>query len=100
VKSTTGIELATTMLEDEVPGNPFKIWDGRLPLCTMLDICNICSPKGMFNNYIGGEGVGVNKPSLEASLEEQTLTPKGLKKKFKNRYLKFDEGLSGGTITN
>ncbi len=81
MKSTIGIELVTTMLEDEAPRNPFNIWDGHLPLHTMLDLCNICSSKGMFNNSIGNEGVGVNKPSLETSLEEQTLTLEGLKKK-------------------
>jgi hypothetical protein len=81
MRLTTRIELATTMLKDEVLGNPSKICDGHLPLHTVLDICNICSPKGMFNNSIGGEGVGVNTPSIEASLEKQTFTCEGLKEK-------------------
>jgi hypothetical protein len=65
-----------TVPEDEAPGNPFEIWDGCLPLCIVFDICKICSPKSMLKNSI--RGVGVNKPSPEASLEEQTLTFKGL----------------------
>ncbi len=56
------------MPKDEAHGNPFEIWDGHLPLCIMFDICKICLPKGMFKNSI--KGVGVDKPSLEASLEE------------------------------
>jgi hypothetical protein len=35
----------------------------------------------MLKNSIRGVGVGVDKPSPEASLEEQTLTFKGLKEK-------------------
>ncbi len=54
--------------EDEAHGNPFEIWDGRLLLCIVFDICKVCSPKGMLKNSI--RGVGVDKPSLEASLEE------------------------------
>jgi len=42
-------------------------------------------------------GLGLDKPSLEASLEEQTLTSKGLEgKKF--YYLKFNEGLNGNIV--
>jgi len=41
--------------------------------------------------------LGLDKPSLEASLEEQTLTSKWLKgKKF--YYLKFNEGLNGNIV--
>ncbi len=67
---TIGIELTTTMPEDESFGIPFEKWDGCLPLCTLLDICNNCSPKGMRTNSIGG--ANVNKSSFETSLEEQT----------------------------
>ncbi len=55
-------------------GNPFEIWDGRLPLHTMIDMCNNCSPKSNFNCFFGG--VGLDKPLLETSLEAQTLTSK------------------------
>jgi hypothetical protein len=65
-----------TVPEDEVPGNPFEIWDGRLPLSIVSDICNIYSPNGMLKNSI--RGVGVDKPSPKASLEEQTLAFEGL----------------------
>jgi hypothetical protein len=99
MRSTIGIELATTMLEDKALGNPSKIWHGCLPLHIVSNICNICSPKGMFNNFIGGESVGEDKPSLEASLEKQTLTSKGLKEK-KNQYLKFNKGFNDGIVTN
>jgi hypothetical protein len=35
----------------------------------------------MLKNSIGGESVGVDKPSLEASLEEKILTLEGFKEK-------------------
>jgi hypothetical protein len=52
------------VLKDEAPRNPFKIWDGCLPLHIVSNNYNIGSPKGLFNNSIRGEGVGVDKPSL------------------------------------
>ncbi len=64
MRSTIGIELTTTVLKDEAPRNPFKIWDGCLPLHIVSNNYNIGSPKGLFNNSIRGEGVGVDKPSL------------------------------------
>lgn len=96
MRSTIGIELATTMLEDEALGNSSKIWDGCLPLHIVSNIFNICLPKGMLNNSIGGESVGVDKPSFEASLEKQPLTPEGVKEKK----LIFDGGFNGGIVTN
>jgi hypothetical protein len=67
--------------KEEALGNPLEIWDGHLHLRIMIDMCNNCSTKSMFKIFV--RGVGVDKPSLEASLEEQTLTSKGLEgKKF------------------
>jgi hypothetical protein len=68
VRSIIGIELITTVLEDEALGNPSKIWDECLLLHIVSDICNICSPKGMFKNFVGG--VCVDKPLPETSLKE------------------------------
>jgi hypothetical protein len=65
--------------KDKAPKNPFEIWDGCFDLHTMIDICNNCSLKNMLKIFVGG--VGLNKPSLEASLEEQTITFKGLEGK-------------------
>jgi hypothetical protein len=67
---TSGIELTTTMPEDEALGIPFEKWDGSLPSCTMLDTCNNCACKGMLTNSNGG--ANVNNLSFETSLEEQT----------------------------
>lgn len=68
MRSIIKIELIATMLEDEALGNPFEIWDGHLLLHIVSDICNICSPKGMLRNFVGG--VCVDKPFPETSLEE------------------------------
>ncbi len=76
MRSTIGIELVTIVPKDKAPKNPFKKWNGCLPLCTMLNTYNNCSPKCMFMNYVGG--ASVNKPSPKTSLEEQTLTFDGL----------------------
>ncbi len=69
MRSIIGIKLTATMLEDEALGNPSEIWDGRLLLHIVLDIYNICSPKGMLRNFVGG--VCVDKPFPETSLEDQ-----------------------------
>ncbi len=69
------------MLEEEALGNPFEIWDGHWHLRIMIDTCNNCSATSMFKIFVGH--VGLDKTSLEASLEKQTLTSKGLEgKKF------------------
>jgi hypothetical protein len=94
---TIGIELTTTMIEDEAHGIPFEKWDGSLPLCTMLDTCNNCLRKGMFTNSIGG--ANVNKLTFETSLEEQT-TSKGLQEKTNFQYLKFSGTLSVSIVQN
>lgn len=84
-KTTIGIELAATMQKDKALGIPFEKWNGYLPLHTMLNTCNNCSPKSMFTNFVGGERVG--KPSPKTSFKEQT-TSKGLKQKI-NLILEF-----------
>jgi len=50
-------------------------------------------------NFIGGVGVGVDKPSPQTSLEEQTLTFEGLEER-KFQYLKFSGGLNSGIVTH
>ncbi len=61
MKSTIGIELVTIVPKDKTLRNPFKRWNGHLPLCIMSSTYNNCSPKCMFMNYVGG--ATVNKPS-------------------------------------
>jgi hypothetical protein len=68
VRSIIGIKLIAIVLEDETFGNPFEIWDEHLLLHIVSNICNICSPKGMFRNFVGG--VCVDKPLPKTSLEE------------------------------
>ncbi len=92
-----GIDSVAIVVEDEAFGNPFEIWDGCLPLHIVLNICNICSAKGMFRNFVGG--VCVDKSSHETSLEKQTLTPNSLEEFF-FQYLKLRKGLNGHIITN
>lgn len=79
MKSIVGIELVTIVPKDKVFRNPFEIWDGRLPSCTMSSIYNNCSPKCMLMNYVGG--ANVNKPSPKTSLEEKHWHLKDYKKK-------------------
>jgi hypothetical protein len=69
------------MLKDKALGTPFEKWNGHLPLHIMSNTCNDYSPKSMFTNFVGGEGVG--KPSPKTSFREQT-TSKGLKEEEKN----------------
>ncbi len=76
MRSTIVIELITIVPKDKAPRNPYKQWNGRLPLCTMSNIYNNCSPKCMIMNYVGG--ANVNKPSPKTWLEEQTSTFEGL----------------------
>jgi hypothetical protein len=78
VRSIIGIELTAIVLENEALGNPSKIWDGHLLLHIMSNICNICSPKGMLKNFVGG--VCVDKPLPKPPLKKKTLTSNNLNK--------------------
>ncbi len=80
MKSTIGIELVTIVPKEKAPRNPSEKWNGHLPLCTMSNTYNSCSPKCMLMNDVGG--VSLNKPSPKTSLEEQTLTFEGLQEKI------------------